>query len=169
MKTRASEFSWILLTVCVSGIFPASAPAQAPRPQPRLSLRYTVSPVSGSHADSLTLRMRVELPSGWHINSEAPPDSFLVPTKVDAEAKGIPFGKPVFPAPQLVFSTAMGEKLPLYSGAFEVEIPVRRHAGDLPKTLPATRATLHYQACNDAMCLPPKDVTADLAEGVAGK
>jgi hypothetical protein len=66
--------------------------------------------------------------------------------------------------PEMVFSSAMGEKIPLYSGVFTIQIPAQRQP-----TMPVTRVTLHYQACNDSMCLPPKEVTAELASDGAVK
>ncbi len=156
--------------------------AQSAKPIPKLSLQYVVKPAlrhsqkiaaSKRNDDSLFLEVRVALPIGWHVNSETPPDSFLVPTGIEASAPGMLFGKPRFPQPEMVFSLAMGEKLPLYSGVFTVQIPVQRRSNTQPDLTPVpgttvpnrvvTRATLHYQACNDSMCLPPKDVTVELA------
>jgi hypothetical protein len=164
--------------------FTALCAATSPQPVPKLFLQYVkksapkVAHKKAASArigedDSLFLEVRVELPIGWHINSETPPDSFLVPTRIEASAPEMLFGKPRFPKPEMVFSPAMGEKLPLYSGVFTVQIPVQRKSNTQPDLTPVpgttvsnrdvTRATLHYQACNDSMCLPPKDVTVELA------
>jgi DsbC/DsbD-like thiol-disulfide interchange protein len=176
LMRRARPFLLMACAVYIpSTIFPSAAAAQSQRPAPKLSLRYTAPPIKASAqkpaskaaGDSLVLRVDVELPPGWHINSEAPPDSFLVPTRIDAEAQGLVFAKPRFPEPEMVFSQAMGEKLPLYTGTFEVTIPAVRAKGSPGPGIPVTRVTLHYQGCNDSMCLPPKDVIAELPAGVA--
>jgi hypothetical protein len=176
MKTSFVQPLLILLASLSSAIYPGAAQAQAPRPAPRLALQYVVAPRLPPHTasraaldsqatrklpDSLSLQVSVELPAGWHINSETPPDSFLVPTRLEAEAQGVQFGKPKFPAPELVFSPAMGEKLPLYSGTVAVVIPVLKSPGGPSKPMPVTRVVLHYQACNDQMCLPPRSVTVE--------
>jgi hypothetical protein len=163
----------IFSAVFLSVIFTSTSEAQGLKPIPKLSLRY-VENLAPSHGptkkaakpkiDSLVLEVRVELPAGWHINSEAPPDSFLVPTRVEASADGILFGKPRFPQPEMVFSSAMGEKIPLYSGVFTIQIPAQRQ-----QEMPVTRVTLYYQACNDSMCLPPKEVSAELESDGAVK
>ncbi len=116
----------------------------------------------------LVLTASIDLPPGWHINSDAPPDSFLVPTRVSAFAQGLNFGKPIFPAPVPQYSQALGMEVPLYSGVFQVTVPFKRSSPSAQSTAggyPKTSVTLHYQACNDAMCLPPKDVTAELPPG----
>lgn len=166
-----------LSTFFLLAFFAALCAAASPQPVPKLFLQYVkksapkvahkkAAPARIGEDDSLFLEVRVELPIGWHINSEIPPDSFLVPTRIEASAPEMLFGKPRFPKPEMVFSPAMGEKLPLYSGVFTVRIPVQRQSNTSANGIssPAvTRATLHYQACNDSMCLPPKDVTVELA------
>ncbi len=164
----------LLSAAALSRFFLVSAAAQLPKAVPKLSLSYQVIS-SKAKKDSSILLARIELPPGWHINSETPPDSFLVPTRLEVEAKDMEFGKPEFPAPEMVFSAAMGEKLPLHTGIFTIKVPARKSTvrptgtSVTANTYPATKATLHYQACNDSMCLPPKDITAELAAGVAGK
>ena len=174
MRIMMNGIRILLTVVALSRFFLMSAAAQAPKAVPKLSLSYQVLS-SKAKKDALILLARIELPVGWHINSESPPDSFLVPTRLDVDAKDMQFGKPEFPAPEMVFSAAMGEKLPLHTGSFTIRVPARKSAvkptgtSVSANTFPDTKATLHYQACNDSMCLPPKDVTAELAAGVAGK
>jgi Disulphide bond corrector protein DsbC len=108
------------------------------------------------------------LQEGWHINSDAPLDSFLVPTAVSAEAEGLAFGKPVYPKPELQHSQIMGGDLALFTGAFDIRIPFVANGkgtsqGKSPSLKsappPPTRVTLNYQSCNNNMCLPPKSIT----------
>ncbi|HKP94845.1 MAG TPA: protein-disulfide reductase DsbD domain-containing protein [Fibrobacteria bacterium] len=147
------------------------AQAQTPskQPVPKVSFQYLdAPPQAGSGktpAASSQLVVHVELQEGWHINSEAPLDSFLVPTTLDIKAEGLAFGKPVYPKPVLQHSDVMGGDLSLYTGAFDVRVPCA--PGDPARKPPAgaarprTRVTLNYQACNNNMCLPPKSVTVE--------
>jgi hypothetical protein len=164
------------LTMTFFAVFTIQGIAQTPRPVPKLSLKFILVPAahkapkknsSKSETDSLYFAVQVALPSGWHINSDAPPDSFLVATTVQVAAQGMAFLSPQFPKPERVFSPAMGDTLPLFSGVFEVHVPAHWLPGLKAPNTPNTRVTLHYQACNDSMCLPPKDVTAELAAGIA--
>ncbi|GBU25922.1 hypothetical protein R83H12_02589 [Fibrobacteria bacterium R8-3-H12] len=38
-----------------------------------------------------TLYLKVAIPQGWHINANKVPDDFLVPSKIEASAKGVEF------------------------------------------------------------------------------
>jgi len=137
------------------------------QPVPKLTLHYNhvssaeKNTTSKDYPKNLTteLIVQISLPMGWHINSIAPPDSFLVPTKLEATAKNSTFAKPIFPEPEMVFSDAMGEKLPLYSGTFEVHFALVKPTLE---TIEGTHVVLNYQACNNAMCFPPKQVVAEM-------
>ena len=146
-----------------------SAGAQTPssQPVPRVSFRYEqVHAAGGTPKPGIVIH--VELQPGWHINSEAPLDSFLVPTTVEAQAEGMEFGAPIYPPAVRQHSEVMGGDLALFTGAFDISIPAQRPAasGMKGKTAakqppPRTRVTLNYQACNNAMCYPPKAVTVE--------
>lgn len=144
-----------------------SARAQAPKtlPPPELSFRYEqVLPATAFAPRGLVVHVAV--PAGWHINADTTLDEFLVPTRLEIASEGpVEFGKPKFPAPERVHSDAAGGDMLLLSGAFDIEVPVRRKpskgpvAKDSPK--PPTKVTLHYQACDHATCFPPKAVTVE--------
>jgi hypothetical protein len=145
---------------------PFAQPASK-QPAPKVSFHYQAGgqakpanrPPEGFPRD---LIVHVEIQEGWHINSEAPLDSFLVPTTLDIKAEGLVFGRPEFPKPELKHSDVMGGDLSLYTGAFDVRVPATPRDPSV-KTLPTprTRVTLNYQACNNSMCLPPKSVTVE--------
>ncbi|MDB5105020.1 MAG: putative rane protein [Fibrobacteres bacterium] len=151
---------------------PAGAQTASSLAVPKVSFAYLYQPEhpsqarprSGSKAggDSLTLDVRVVLQDGWHINSEAPLDSFLVPTTLDIKADGIEFGKPRYPQPMIQKNQVMGD-LSLFTGTFDVQVPAKRVRKSGAAIAPAgrTRVTLNYQSCNNTMCLPPKSVTVE--------
>jgi hypothetical protein len=152
----------------------STACAQGRAPIPELSLRYH-HPAPGS--DTLALVVGVSLPPGWYINSNAPLDSFLVPTSVEVTmapsapgGKGaLRFGSPHYPDPVIEHSEAMAGNMSLFKGDFVISIPARMEkaaGGKQEGTLPPTRVTLHYQSCDGRMCWPPKSVSAVLADGV---
>jgi hypothetical protein len=146
---------------------PARGGAQTPsaQPVPKLSFAYLAPPAhpaqskSKAAPDSLTLDIHVELADGWHINSEAPLDSFLVPTSLEIHSDGIEFGKPRYPQPMIQHNAVMGD-LSLFTGAFDVQVPGRRVKQAAAAT-GRTKVTLHYQSCNNTMCLPPKSITVE--------
>jgi DsbC/DsbD-like thiol-disulfide interchange protein len=154
----------VAATSLMGSFVPVRAQLQSHQPIPTVSFRYEI-PSRDSGAPALMLIVHVEIAPGWHINSDAPLDEFLVPTRVDAKEEGREFGTPRYPRPERVHSAAMGGDMLLFSGAFDVNLPVllktaSGKAGD-SQNLPRTRVTLKYQACDQATCFPPKEVSVE--------
>ncbi|HLP40529.1 MAG TPA: protein-disulfide reductase DsbD domain-containing protein, partial [Fibrobacteria bacterium] len=121
----------------------------------------------GKPGDSLALRVKVDLPQGWYINSHAPLDSFLVPTRLEASAPGLAFGFPRWPKPIVEHSDAMAGDMSLFKQDFEAVIKAAPPASAGPAgKAPPVRVTLHYQSCDGTMCWPPKAVSAVLRDGL---
>jgi thiol:disulfide interchange protein DsbD len=115
----------------------------------------------GFRGDSATVRVRVVIPDGWHLQSNTPLDDFLIPTEIKTSGEGLVFGAPVFPKAKLKDLEALGGKVALFEDTLVVRVPVRaRRGGDAGKALAGAAVTLRYQACNDSQCLPPKVITA---------
>lgn len=132
--------------------------ALAVTPAPTATFRFTPD---GFKGDSTRLVVKVIIPKGWHIQSNAPLDEFLIPTELKAEGEGLSFGKSVFPKPILEDFPALGGKVALFAGTIEVKVPVARKNAKVKKdALEMVGVTLRYQACNDSQCLPPKEITA---------
>jgi hypothetical protein len=153
MKTFFS--SLIFTTVLVSV-------AQAASPVPVVTFK---ADPGGFKGDSTVVRVRVIIPKGWHIQSDAPLDEFLIATEVRGMGEGLRFGKPVFPKPLLKDFPALGGKVALFEDTVDVRLPARAlKAKTSKKTLASaiekSVVTLRYQACNDSQCLPPKEVKA---------
>ena len=113
------------------------------------------------------LAVEITVDSGWHINSNAPGDEFLVPTAVTWE---LPTG---WSQPTVVFPP--GERLRLAFSDKPVTVWEGRVAalasGVVPADAAAGAATLtvqvRAQACNDTQCLPPAQVEASTTINVA--
>ena len=127
-------------------------------PQPKVAFHFEPD---GFKGDSTRLVVHVSLPEGWHIQSDAPLDSFLIPTTVHAEGRGLAFGTPVFPQPVEKNYPALGGKVALFEGEIDIYVPVKR-AGPKIKAaaLKAVKVRLGYQACNNTQCLPPFTIVA---------
>ncbi len=105
-----------------------------------------------------TLRIAVTVEEGWHVNSNAPLDPYLVPTSV---AVNLPPGwqaePPQFPRPRLAKFSFSDERVSVFDGRFAVRVRVRPAAGaEWPAAL---TGTVTVQACNDQQCLPPTTLT----------
>jgi hypothetical protein len=147
-----------LLPVLVMGFAAAAAASQ---PAPKATFRFDPA---GFKGDSTRLVLRVEVPAGWHIQAAAPLDSFLIPTTVKASHPQAVFGKPVFPKPVEEDFPALGGKVLLLKGTFDVRVPAKRKSPKVTiEELGDARVVLRYQACNNSQCLPPKEIVARYA------
>jgi len=134
----------------------------AATPAPTATFRYAPASFKG---DTTRMIVKVAIPKGWHIQSDAPLDEFLIPTELKTEGEGLKFGKAVFPKPLLEDFPALGGKVALFAGTIEIKVPVARKSSKVKgDALEAAKVSLRYQACNDSQCLPPKEVAATYAE-----
>lgn len=97
----------------------------------------------------------IEIPSGYHINSNRPLAKFLIPTSVKIEAPGGIKVSPVsYPRAQLRTFSFSPDKLSVYEGRtvlrFNITIPAGFSTG-----VTELRARVKYQSCNDEACFPP--------------
>ncbi len=112
--------------------------------------------VAANKPAALSLRFRVD--PGFHINSHTPKSDMLIPTKLLVEdLNGAEISDVIFPT---------GTP---YSFAFEPKTKLDVYTGDVTLTAlvqakPGTymlKAALHYQACDQAACYPPKTLTVE--------
>lgn len=99
----------------------------------------------------VTLHFRVD--PGFHINSHTPKSELLIPTKIAVEdmdaatvsAVDFPVGTPYS------FAFDPKEKLDVYTGEFTLTAHIKARPGAY-----TLKAALHYQACDQAACYPPR-------------
>ncbi|HJT16242.1 MAG TPA: cytochrome c biogenesis protein CcdA, partial [Thermoanaerobaculia bacterium] len=97
--------------------------------------------------------------NGWHIQSAHPLDTFTIPTTLNIDglvSANYPQHK------EESFSFSGGSKVAVYDGTIQIPFTAK-----IPSGAKSVKATLHYQACNDSVCLPPKDVSTELSVGPA--
>ena len=148
--TRVALTTALLLVT--ANFFAAAVPQSAPN-----------IPVNGSLASNQVGRGRsvqgtvvMEIPSGYHANSNRPLEKFLIPTQLQIEApQGIRVGPILYPRPLLRSLKFSKSKVSVFEGRttirFTVTVP-RGFAGNSA----ALNARLRFQACNDDTCFPPQ-------------
>jgi hypothetical protein len=153
-------------TLCAAALLcavPASTHASASKtPIPEVTFQLAAKDVRG---DSAVVRVVAVVPKGWHIQSNAPLDDFLIPTELKADGEGLRFGKAAFPKPLIKEFPALGGKVALFEDTIRITVAARGAKGkfeakEFAKALEKSTIALRYQACNDSQCLPPKTVTA---------
>ncbi len=147
------------LCVAIGLLVAATAPAHAAEPVFASSAAWDGGPPA-SGAESV-LRVTVTIRPGWHVNSDAPLDPYLIPTQVRVELpQGWSGGKPVYPPSRLVKLAFSEEKLAVFEGRFVVTVTVRAGGGPRPEVL---HGTVEAQACNDQLCLAPAEVPFEVS------
>jgi DsbC/DsbD-like thiol-disulfide interchange protein len=120
-------------------------------------------PVNGSFATNKAARGRtvqgtviMEIPSGYHANSNRPLEKFLIATQLQIEApKGIRVSPIIYPRPLLRSLKFSKSKVSVFEGRtamrFNVTVP-RNYSGNSAEL----KGRLKFQSCNDDTCFPPQ-------------
>jgi DsbC/DsbD-like thiol-disulfide interchange protein len=105
----------------------------------------------------VTLHFRIA--PGLHINSHDPRQKFLIPTELSVPAdSGVKLVEAHYPdGAEFVQPADPSTKLNVYTGEFTVDARLVAAPGDH-----LVKARLHYQACDENACMPPKTITAPI-------
>jgi len=101
------------------------------------------------------LELHFRVLDSFHVNSHTPGSTFLIPTKLELDgAEKLRISSPEYPAGKpYSFSFDSGNQLDVYADDFTVRIPVSAPAGSWE-----LHGTLRYQACDKALCYPPRSL-----------
>lgn len=104
----------------------------------------------------INLMVLVKLPPGMHVNSNDPKDEWLIPTTLVLEAPEWLKVEGIHYPPSKMLRTSFGE-LSVYEGKFAI---VATLVSSLRAPLGKHKiiASLHYQACDERRCYPPRDL-----------
>ena len=101
--------------------------------------------------------MKAELRAGFHVNSNAPADEFLIPLKLTWSKEPLETEQVTYPKPQFEKFDFSPKPVSIYSGTFEIVTRFKAPASAPPGPGVMT-GKLRYQACNNKECLPPRNV-----------
>ena len=151
----------LLFALCASAVVAQTS-------APRVTLSGTVDSAVAGSDQSVNATFEITLPDGYHVNSEAPLDEFLKPTRLLVEVPdGVAVAGIRYPE-ALLFATQFSEQpLAVYEHEFRIVVALTV-SGLAPGEYPL-QATLKYQACSDRVCYPPAtrqtEVTLSIDEG----
>lgn len=145
----------LIMLMAASWAWPGLAQAQEQEPQVLISV--LPAPQKYRAGGSYRLAVRLLIPKGLHINSDRPPDPYMIPTTLSLQAgKGLSFGPARFPRPQKVKLEFSSRPLDLFQGSLRVLVPLRL-APDLRPGPYAVKLKLRYQACDGETCYMPAE------------
>jgi DsbC/DsbD-like thiol-disulfide interchange protein len=120
-------------------------------------------PVNGSLVSDKTQRGRtvqgtvsMDIPSGYHVNSNRPLEKFLIATQLQIETpKGISLGAIHYPRPLMRSLKFSKTKVSVFEGHATI-----RFAATVLRSFTANsaelKARLRFQSCNDEACFQPQ-------------
>lgn len=103
--------------------------------------------------------LRFVIQNGLHINSHTPHSRFLIPTTLTLnQPAGVEIANIKYPTGvDYHFRFSPKDALSVYTGEFGVLVQVHARPGNY-----ALHGQLHYQACDDRTCNPPKTLPITL-------
>ena len=125
----------------------------------QISTVLTVTPpekIAGKRNEMVTADFKLQLRTGFHVNSNKPNDEFLIPLRFTWTNGAAEAGEVVFPTPlqeKYEFST---KPVSVFSGEFKTQTKFKLLSTG------TMIGKLRYQACSDKVCLPPRTVEVKL-------
>lgn len=108
-----------------------------------------------------TATLTLHLFPGYHCNSDKPKDEYLIPLKLTWTAAPLEVAEVIYPKPRMEKFSFSPEPMPVFTGDFQVVTRFKVPASAAVGTV-VLGGKLHYQACNDRMCLAPKWIDVSL-------
>jgi DsbC/DsbD-like thiol-disulfide interchange protein len=158
------------LIVAVLLIVPAnfSATSTIVRLQPSIGINGFFSADKAQRGRTVQAAVVMDIPEGFHVNSNRPLGKYAIPTVLKIEAPGgIKVGPVGYPRSALRTFSFSQERLAVYEGRavmrFNITIPANYDPGVIE-----LRARIRYQSCSNDVCFQPvtRDVTMPI--GVVG-
>lgn len=105
----------------------------------------------------VTAKVGVKVNSGFHVNSNAPLDEYLIPLRLTWQAAPLEWKGTDFPPAKQEKSEFSPKPIAVFDGAFEIASKFA-----IPATAPMgagfITGKLRYQGCNATTCFPPKTI-----------
>lgn len=118
-------------------------------------------PVRAPMGSTVEVKLPLSLQDGYHVNSNKPPDEYLIPLRLTWTKGVLEPAEVVFPKPQMEKYAFSDKPLSVYSGNFELTAKFKVPA-DAVSGPAAMNGKLRYQACNYKECLPPRDLAVNV-------
>lgn len=131
-------------------------PSLLPQSAPNISVNGYASTDKVQRGRIVQVAVVMDIPKGYHVNSNRPLESFLKATQLKVDApSGARAGAVAYPRALLRSFSFSKDKLSVYEGRvilrFNVTVPANFGSGSMQ-----LKAKLNYQSCSEALCFPPQ-------------
>ena len=149
----ATIFFLAIVIPIFSGSINSNVSAQTP---PHINVSASVSSNKVSRGRSVRATVTMDIPGGYHVNSNRPLEKFLIPTTMKVDAPdGLRIGPIAYPRAVLRKFKFSKSNVSVYEGRaimrFTVTTPPGTSTGSKEVKL-----YVRYQSCNDEVCFPPQ-------------
>lgn len=105
------------------------------------------------------VELHFRIAHGFHINSHTPKEDYLIPTVFSVpDASGVHLASAAYPdGADFTLPLDPSTKLSVYTGEFAIQTKLIAERGNH-----LVQASLHYQACDQNACMPPKTITVPI-------
>jgi hypothetical protein len=123
----------------------------------------TPEKIAGKRGATVEAKIPVMVEPGFHVNSNAPKDQYLIPLKLTWTATGaLESGRVAYPKPSMEKYSFSPDPLSVYTGNFDLGATFKV-AANAPAGPGLAEGKLQYQACNSNTCFPPKTVAVKIS------
>lgn len=128
----------------------------SPQSAPNIGVTAALSAQKAQRGRTVQATVVMDIPSGFHVNSNRPLEKFLIPTQLKIDApKGMRVAPVSYPRAVLRNFKFSKNRVSVYEGRatmrFNVTVPANFSTGSTE-----LKAHLRYQSCNDEVCFPPQ-------------
>jgi DsbC/DsbD-like thiol-disulfide interchange protein len=140
----------------------------APAPEPNIGVAGYFATDKAQRSRVVQAAIVIDIPSGYHINSSRPLESYLIATELKIDgSNGARVGTIGYPPAKMRTFKFSKKSLSVYENKailrFTVTVPATYQGNEL-----VLKAHLRYQSCNDEVCFPPKNQDVNMGIGVVG-
>lgn len=167
MKRLNKKLILTALLICAVVVW-APISAATPVPEPNISVVGYFSTDKAQRGKPARVSIVIDIPGGYHINSNRPLETYLIATSVKVEPEnGLRAGAVSYPRPLLKAFKFSKKQLSVYEGQvrlkFNMTVPANYADGSAK-----VKARVRLQSCNDEVCFPPKNYDVSLKIDVVG-
>lgn len=138
----------------------------------KASFEFLTDRTSYAPGETVKVAARVDIESGWHLQSNTPSFDYLIPTVFKVQLpEGWGPARFTYPEGEMQsFAFAKDTLLSVYDGQVTIIGTLRVPPGARERPVPVG-VSLRYQACSDRVCLPPvtKKLRSVLPVGAGGR
>jgi DsbC/DsbD-like thiol-disulfide interchange protein len=156
MNRKLFSFGLIALTLLASFTFSGTLKA-APEPEPNISVVGYFGTDKAQRGRPLQTAIVIDIPNGYHINSNRPLESYLIATQLKVDApSGVRVGPVSYPRPLLQSFKFSQKKLSVYEKQTRLKFTLAIPANYSGSTI-ELKTKVRLQSCNDEVCFPPRN------------